>query len=48
MILFMCIQIFAVALQPPYLKVDFNRWKDEDDSDYEESLNEPNLEDVSY
>ena len=34
------------SFQPPYLKVDFNRWKDEDDSDVDDALNEPNLEDV--
>jgi len=32
--------------KPPYLKVDFNRWKDEDDSDVDDALNEPNLEDL--
>ncbi|XP_065053352.1 prostaglandin E synthase 3-like [Rhopilema esculentum] len=32
--------------KPPYLKVDFNRWKDEDDSDYEGDFHEPNLEDM--
>ena len=35
------------SFQPPFLKVDFNRWKDEDDSDVDDALSEPNLEDVS-
>lgn len=37
----------AFLFQPPYLKVDFSRWKDEDDSDVDDAMNEPNLEDVS-
>jgi hypothetical protein len=35
-------------LQPHYIKTDFNKWRDEDDSDVEDNLaNEANFEDVS-
>ena len=35
-------------LQPPYLHLDFNRWKDEDDSEDDEitGFDDGNLEDV--
>ena len=40
-------QLMKHKVKYHWLKVDFTRWKDEDDSDQEENINDNNLEEVS-
>lgn len=39
--------VVAVFMQVHWIKTDFNKWKDEDDSDYEDDTGDMDLEAVS-
>ena len=38
---------FSLFLQPSFLHTDFNRWRDEDDSEEEDTAMDDNFEAVS-